>query len=170
MAVPVIHVSEAEGFANQPKAADGTPSTRFGSRMAPFSDGIGARELGAIYMEVEPGRRAFPYHLHHGNEEMFVILDGEGTYRFDGREYPIRAGCVCAAPRGEGSAHQIVNTGSRTLRYLSISTRNDPDVIEYPDSGKFMAIGLGRKVFPDAAIREVGRRGESLAYFDGEEM
>jgi uncharacterized cupin superfamily protein len=167
---PVIHLSEAESFENVPKTADGSPSTAFGSRMAPFSDGIGARDIGAIYMEVAPGRRAFPYHRHHGNEEMFVILEGAGTYRFDGQEFQIRAGSVCAAPKGPGTAHQIVNTGSVPLKYLSISTRNDPDIVEYPDSAKFMAMSLGGKRYPEHDIRAVNRTTANLGYFDGEDM
>jgi uncharacterized cupin superfamily protein len=38
--------------------------------------------LGAMFVTVAPGKRAFPFHNHLGNDEMFVILEGEGTFRF----------------------------------------------------------------------------------------
>lgn len=167
MSTPVINIDEAPSFRNAPEG-----STRFGSVMAPLGEAIGTKDIGVMYMQVEPGKRAFPFHCHHGNEEMFIILEGEGTYRFGGAEYPIRAGSVCAAPAGGlETAHQLINTGDKTLKYLSISTRNDPDVIEYPDSGKFaaIAVGAGRK-FTEAKLRAINRIGNSLTYFDGEEL
>jgi len=30
---------------------------------------------------VPPGKRAWPFHNHHVNEELYVILDGEGVVR-----------------------------------------------------------------------------------------
>lgn len=166
MTKPVIHVEEAAAFPNAP--AD---YPHFASTMAPLGKAIGARDLGAMYMQVEPGKKAFPFHNHHSNEEMFVILEGEGTYRFGDAEFPIRAGSVCAAPTGgPETAHQIINTGSGMLKYLSISTMNDPEICEYPDSGKFAAIAIGEgNDFMNAHIRSVHRAEDSLGYFDGED-
>ena len=166
MTKPVINVDEAPSFPNAPEGA-----TKFGSVMAPLGKAIGARDLGAMYMVVEPGKRAFPFHNHHANEEMFVILDGEGTYRFGAAEYPVRAGCVCAAPTGgPETAHQLINTGSSPLKYLSISTMHDPEVCEYPDSGKFAAIAVGKgRDFANAHLRSIHRAADSLGYFDGED-
>ncbi|HEX5763200.1 MAG TPA: hypothetical protein VFY04_08785, partial [Solirubrobacterales bacterium] len=38
---------------------------------------LGGEKLGASVYELPPGERSFPYHLHHANEEMLVVLDGE---------------------------------------------------------------------------------------------
>ena len=43
---------------------------------------------------IEPGKRAFPFHNHHANEEMFYVIEGAGTLRFGKNEYPVRAGDV----------------------------------------------------------------------------
>ena len=86
---------------------------------------------------VEPGKKAFPFHAHHVTQELFVILEGEGTYRFGDESYPVKAGDVCAAPTGGPEvAHQIVNTGKTALKYLGISANPTGigDVVEYPDS------------------------------------
>ena len=120
---------------------------------------------------MEPGKRAFPAHNHLGNDELFVILAGEGTYRFGAAEYEVGPGDCCAAPRGgPESAHQLINTGSSPLEYLAISTQNDPDVVEYPDSGKFAAIAVAPgSDFMNAHLKFVGRRESAVDYYDGED-
>lgn len=168
MSKPVTNVYEAQAFPNAPEEA----SERFGAAIAPLSEALGMDGLGAMFVTVEPGRRAFPFHNHLGNDEMFVVLDGEGTYRFGDQEHPVKAGCVCAAPRGgPDTAHQLVNTGAKPLRYIGISTSNDPDIAEYPDSGKFAAIGIAPGAsFFEAHIRHVGRRDDARGYWEGEEL
>ena len=68
---------------------------------------------------------------------MFLILEGEGELRFGGRRYPLRRHDVIACPPGGPDvAHQIINTGTTTMRYLALSTLSDVDACEYPDSNK----------------------------------
>ena len=110
---------------------------RFEATRQTVGDVIGARHLGASVMVVPPGKRAYPHHRHHINEEMFVVLDGTGEVRLGDETHPIRTGDVIACLAG-GEAHQLVNTGTTDLRYLSISTTIDHDVIDYPDSGKIL--------------------------------
>jgi uncharacterized cupin superfamily protein len=97
---------------------------------------------------------------------------GEGTYRIGGAEHDVKAGDVCAAPRGgPETAHQLVNTGTGALRYVGISTRNDPDVVEYPDSGKFAALAIAPGAsFMDAHLKFVGRAENSGDYWEGEDL
>lgn len=130
------------------------------------AEGVGVRlgltRLGATYTEVPPGKSSCPYHVHHAVDEMFVILEGEGEYRFGNRRYRVAAGDVLGAPRGGADfAHKLTNTGAGTLRYLGISSAAEADVCEYPDSGKFAAqssLGFGI----------VGRQGAGVDYWDGE--
>ena len=123
---------------------------------------LGLTRLGATYTEVPPGKSSCPYHVHHGLDEMFVILAGHGEYRFGDGRYGVGPGDVLGAPRGGAeSAHKLTNTGTTTLKYLGISSIADTDVCEYPDSGKFAArssLGFGI----------VGRRGDGVDYWDGE--
>ena len=44
---------------------------------------LGVEQIGCTLVELEPGRRAWPYHLHYAQAEMFVILEGEGTLRYN---------------------------------------------------------------------------------------
>jgi uncharacterized cupin superfamily protein len=133
---------------------------------------IGAQKLGCQLHVVPAGKKAFPRHAHHVNEEMFFILEGEGSYRLAAETFPIRAGDIIAAPVGDAStAHQIVNTGVGELRYLAFSTRLDPEVVEYPDSNKFAVASMATtdKGLIGAKFAFIGRREGSLDYFDGEE-
>lgn len=166
MTNPVINIDAVPTIVNQP------PGTRFGSVMAIVGDALGMQKLGCMYMQVEPGKRAYPYHNHHANEEMFIILEGTGTYRFGDQQHPIKSGDICSAPAGgRETAHQIINTGGVTLRYLSISTRLDPEICEYPDSDKYSAFSLGTSTnLKDARLKAIGRTQETLGYFDGEDM
>jgi uncharacterized cupin superfamily protein len=67
---------------------------------------------------------------------MFFILDGEGELRFGEQRFPIRRHDVIARPPGGPEvAHQIINTGTTTIRDLSLSTLVEVEACEYPDSG-----------------------------------
>lgn len=165
---PVLNVADASGFEMKPEGGTG----RFGAMLHQIGQAIGTEMIGVNYIVVEPGKRAFPFHNHLANEELFVVLEGSGTYRFGEGEFPVRAGDVCAAPKGgPAKARQMVNTGAGPLKYLAISTRIDPDVVEYPDSGKYavsaIAPGTG---WMDPHLRVVGRREDSLGYWEGEEL
>jgi uncharacterized cupin superfamily protein len=117
------------------------------SRRAQFSAAIGARSLGYNLTELPPGSAQCPFHSHRAEEEMFLILEGEGELRFGERTYQIRRHDVIACPTGgPETAHQIINTGSTTLRYLALSARADVEVCEYPDSNKLGVFAGG----PDA--------------------
>ena len=112
---------------------------KFDAMLAPVGALLGARKLGYNVTTVAPGKRAFPFHNHHVNEELFFVLEGEGTLRYGAEAFPVRKGdFVCCA--AGGPAHQLINTSAAPLRFLAISTMIEADVWQYPDSGKFGVI------------------------------
>jgi uncharacterized cupin superfamily protein len=133
-----------------------------GSRLA---RGTAARKLGASYDVLEPGKRGCPYHLHHAQEELFIILEGAGTLRVAGEHLPIKAGDAIFIPPGPEYPHQIINTSDAHLKYISISTREAPEIVEYPDSGKYLAYASTGQ---DTQFNVVARPGGNLDYWDGE--
>jgi uncharacterized cupin superfamily protein len=143
---------------------------RFGSRSGAVGARIGAKLLGYNITAVPPGKRAFPLHNHHANEEMFFILQGSGELRFGDERYSIRAGDFIAnPPGGPESAHQIINTGGDELRYLAVSTMIYPEAVEYPDSKKVGT--MSRQLQPDGSmrvLRQIGRADDSVSYWEGE--
>ena len=104
-----------------------------------LTGGSAAVKLGAGYDVLAPGKRGCPYHFHHAQEEMFVILEGAGTLRVAGQMLPVRAGDVVVIPPGPAYPHQFINSSDAQMCYLSISTKEYPEICEYPDSGKYMA-------------------------------
>jgi uncharacterized cupin superfamily protein len=145
---------------------------KYASADISFGAIIGMTGIGVSYNEVPPGKSGCPFHNHHSEDEMFVILEGEGTYRYGAEVHVVRKGDVLNAPAGDrDTAHQILNTGSGPLRYLGISNKTATDIVEYPDSGKFLAVR-----------REDGKPGDRFvhlgrnkpienwedAYYDGE--
>lgn len=126
--------------------------------------------LGTSLYELPAQRQAWPYHYHTGNEEAIYVLDGEGTLRLDGKRHEIEAGEYVALPAGEDSAHQVINDSNAPLRYLVVSTMEEPDVIGYPDAEK---IGVTAGSPPggdtdDRTISEFFRLDDAVGFWDGE--
>ena len=96
---------------------------------------------------------------------MFIVIEGHGTLRVAGEMLPLRAGDVVFIPPGPAYPHQLLNTSDAPLTYLSISTRETPEIVEYPDSGKYLAMAgpQGARTFDT-----LQRLGDSLDYWDGE--
>lgn len=121
---------------------------------------LGARELGASVFELPPGQRAFPYHFHHGNEELLLVLDGSVHVRCPDGEKSLTTGDSMSFPRGPEGAHAIANRTDTPARILIVSTMTEPDITELPDTGKvglFAGAAPGglanqsRKVFLDGS-------------------
>ncbi|GIL05871.1 MAG: auxin-binding protein [Betaproteobacteria bacterium] len=147
----------------------GTPlyeGVRFGAVIGPRVAGTAARKLGASVDILPPGKVTCPYHFHYAQEEMFVILEGEGSLRVAGEMLPIRAGDVISIPPGPEYPHHIVNTSNAPLKYLSISTQETPEICEYPDSGKYAAFAREKGPLLDGG--RMHRPDSDLDYWDGE--
>ena len=132
----------------------------YGGRTARLARDTAALKLGASIDILEPGKRGCPYHLHHAQEEMFIVLEGHGTMRVAGEMLPVKAGDVVFVPPGPDYPHQMINTSDAPLKYLSISTRDFPEVCVYPDSNKMQSFS--------PAFRRMGRMDHDLDYWDGE--
>lgn len=139
---------------------------RYTSSRATISDHIGARNLGYNLTVLPPGKVQCPFHNHHGEEEMFLILEGEGELRFGQARYPIRKHDVIACPPGGPEvAHQIINTGAMEMRYLALSTLVEVEACEYPDSGKVSVVSGKRG---DKGLRKIFRAEDTVDYYDRE--
>jgi uncharacterized cupin superfamily protein len=138
----------------------------YDSHCTRLAEGTAARKLGAAIDIVAPGMRSCPYHLHHAQEEMFIVLEGTGTLRVAGEMLPLRAGDVVFIPPGPEYPHQIINTSDMPLKYLSVSTKEQPEVVEYPDSGKYFA--SARVQGQDHGFARIHRADDDLDYWDGE--
>ena len=128
--------------------------------------GVGARRLvrspsnalGASIWELQPGSSQFVYHFHHGSEELLVVLRGRPTVRMHDGDRELAEGDVVPFPRGPEGGHQIRNDGDETARVLIVSANANPDVAEYPDTGKLAAIVDGEHRYHrvDDAVEHAG--------------
>lgn len=140
--------------------------------MASVAAPLGAKRLGARYVEVPPGKKAWPCHCHYANDELFVILRGRGRLRYGGEEHEVNAGDVVVCPAGGAeTAHQLCAEGDEPLGYLAVSSMHEPDALEYPDSAK-VAVFVGAAPGGDKAARRLEltvRKSAAVDYWDGEE-
>ena len=116
------------------------PDAPFRAKAARVGAHAGAQELGATLYEIEPGGAISPYHFHHANEELLVVLAGSPCVRTSGGVQRVEAGAVVAFPRGADGAHAVTNPGPEPARMLFVSTMRFPDVAEHLDTGSVLTI------------------------------
>ena len=116
----------------------------------------GATRLGATLYELDPGGAVSPYHVHHANEEMLVVVAGHPSVRTPDGVRELEPGAVLAFPAGPDGAHRVFNDSDASARVLIVSTMVFPEVAEHLDSGAVLSMTAPgqSKVFPHGT--EVG--------------
>ena len=174
------HPWEREAAAGEPEApppsprpaniADlSAPDTEEGGSFVELGGQAGSVRSGLNWIKLDPGRRGPPPHCHSAEEEIFVVLDGEGILElwptpgsprlhpdFEYEEHSLRRGHVVARPPGTRIAHSL-RARDAGLTYLVYGTRDTNDVCYYPRSNKIFWRGVG-----------LIARLEPLDYSDGE--
>ncbi len=117
----------------------------------------GSLSSGLQHVEVASGKESTAQHCHSLEEEIFVILEGDGSLVLGEEETPVHAGHVISRPAGTGIAHMF-RAGEQRLAYLAYGTRDPGDLCYYPRSNKIAFRGVG-----------VIARLEQLDYWDGED-
>lgn len=130
---------------------------------------LGGEMLGASVYLIHPGQKSFPYHFHHSNEEMLIVLEGTVTVRTPGGEELARRGDAMIFNKGPDGAHQVINTSDEPARILMMSTMVEPEIAEYPDSGK-VGVFAGRApgAEGEATLWTYLDGSAELDYFEGE--
>lgn len=159
----------AERPSNIVNVRDVAPETRDGETVGRAVRNLGVAagsyKTGIRHYDVRPGKLLAPPHCHSAEEEIFVVLDGEGTLELwphlraggEHEAHPIRRGSVVARPAGTGRAHAL-RAGKDGLAVLAYGTRDPRDVTYYPRSRKVSIRGVG----------VIGRI-DVLNYWDGED-
>jgi uncharacterized cupin superfamily protein len=142
---------------------------RFDGRSRPLGAAAGATLTGLNLVSLPPGEEGAPPHCHTVEEELFVILHGEGALELWPAPDPthpfpadpteaqlVRAGHIVSRPPGTRIPHSF-RAGAGGLTYLAYGTRDAADIVWYPRSNKVFFRGLG-----------VITRLELLDYLDGE--
>jgi uncharacterized cupin superfamily protein len=162
---PLAFGEPAERPRNIVNVEDFTPGE--GLDWRELADRAGSIQTGLSRLRLEPGRTGAPPHCHSADEEVFAVLEGEGTLelwpgpRAAGRgmereDVPVRSGHVVSRPPGTGIGHAF-RAGDSGLTMLLYGTRERNDIAYYPRSNKLNFRGVG-----------VIGRVEHLDYWDGE--
>lgn len=119
------------------QAADDTPHTILGSGLGPYgyqllSDPGGLTQYGAFIEVLPPGSRSGFRHWHETEDEMIYMLAGK-LVLIEDQETELLPGDCAAWPAGLAVGHSLENRGSEDARYLVIGTRDQTDIIHYPD-------------------------------------
>ena len=156
---------EPERPATIVNVADVEPELRGGRRRRFVGAAAGSRWTGLTHVQCDAGTLSGPPHCHSAEEEIFVVLDGEGTVELtpapgvgDPEAHAVRPGSVVARPPGSKVAHAF-RAGTHGLTLLAWGTREPNDVCWYPRSKKLFWRGVG----------VIGRI-ETLDYWDREEL
>ncbi len=162
----IINISEVE-----PRIE--TRGNKFGFAGRRLGPHVGAKAIGTSYIEIAPGRQAFPNHFHTSNEEAVFVIEGNGHVRIGKDEIEITTGDYIAFPVGPEHAHSIRNSSNKTLKLLCISTLNPVEVVGYPDSKKTAAFAMadsskGLMSGANPWIRLLVKNQPSVDYYDGE--
>ena len=94
------------------------------------------------FMKIPPGKYAYPYHYHMGNEETFYIISGNAIVKTPKGEKTLKVGDMIFFPANKRGAHKIYNSSAtEDLIYIDFDTYNDPNICFYPDSNKIGIYG-----------------------------
>lgn len=126
---------------------------------APLGVPMGAKKLGFHAEILPPGAFSCPYHFHHSEEELFLVLEGEATLRQNNEFRRVTRGDLIFFPNSPEGAHQFYNHSDKPFRFLALSTMDHFEVCEYPDSKK-INVSKVKKVFQGVS---------SVDYWHGEE-
>ena len=157
---PARIVNAADVERESRAGADGRPR---GARPRP---GRGLAEDRAAALRRPPGKLINPPHCHSAEEEIFVVLEGEGTLELwphlrrggEHEAHPVTRGTRRRAPGGDRASRTPSGRAADGLSLLAYGTRDPRDVTYYPRSGKVNVRGLGL----------IGRL-DVLDYWDGED-
>ena len=117
---------------------------RSGLRAEPVVRAAGGDLLGGTLYELAPRCEGVPLHIHHAMEELAIVISGRPTLRTLEGESELAPGDIVAFPRGRRGAHTLANRTEEPVRYLMVSNRVMPELVEYPEDGTIRALTRGR--------------------------
>ncbi len=125
-----------------------------------LSDEVNAKNIVFDIRKLAPKKYSYPFHFHHNAEELFYIISGEATLRTNESKKIVKEGDIVFMEIGATGAHQLYNHSDSLCIYLDLRTKNNIDIVEYPDSNKI-------NFMPQFEVfnKESGKAN----YFDGEE-
>jgi uncharacterized cupin superfamily protein len=113
-----------------------------GAEVRALGRAAGAVAAGLNHVTLGPGAVGAPPHCHTLEEELFLVLAGDGSLMLGAAAHPLAAGDVVVRPPSSGVAHAL-RAGELGLTYLAYGTREPGDAVFYPEAGQVRLRGLG---------------------------
>jgi len=115
-------------------------------RMADVGRTVGSKTIGLTIQTIAPGCFSSRRHKHLFQEEILIVMSGEGTLHHGDQRIPMSAeDCVCYLPE-DAEAHNFENTGTTDLVIWAFGNRFPHEIALYPDQGVAFVEGLGADV------------------------
>jgi len=141
-----------------------------GVRAESIVKAAGGELLGGTLYELAPRYEGVPLHIHHGMEELAIVISGRPTLRTLEGESELAPGDVVAFPRGRRGGHTLANRTDEPVRYLMVSNKVMPEVVEYPEDGTIRALTRSRFDPPGADEDPADRLNLQFKRSDAEEQ
>lgn len=110
-----IPQTNATGY---PAEHAGPVAGRWYRRLGPVS---GIESFGASHVVLKPGAWSSQRHWHDSEDELLVMLSGEAVLVEDEGRTALRAGDVCAWPKGVKNGHHLINESDADCCFLVVS-------------------------------------------------
>jgi len=124
-----------------------------GGSMADVGRNVGSQTIGLTIQTIAPGNLSSRRHKHVFQEEILIVMSGEGILHHGDERIPVGPGdCVCYLP-SDPEAHCFENRGSADLVVWSFGNRFNHEVALYPDHGVAFVEALGADVPLASALR-----------------
>lgn len=132
-----------ENRTGYPAPFDEPLAGRWYRRLAP----VGAlTEMGASHVVLKPGAWSSQRHWHDDEDELLIMLTGEAVLVEDAGRTVLKAGDICAWPKGVRNGHHLINESDADCSFVAISAGDRDGTGAYSDIDMtFDANGYFRK-------------------------
>ena len=93
----------------------------------------GRTQFGGTRTRLPPGAWSSPRHWHELEDEFIYVIEGEVVLIEDDGEQILRPGDAAGFRAGVRVGHHLVNRSGEDAVLLTVGSRNDADLGEYPD-------------------------------------
>lgn len=125
--VNAIPQSNKTGY---PAPFDRAVADRWWRRLAPVG---GLTEMGASHVVLQPGAWSSQRHWHDEEDELLIMLTGEAVLVEDEGRTVLRAGDICAWPKGVANGHHLINESDTDCSFVAISAGDRNGTGAYSD-------------------------------------
>src|SRR5882724_9116521 len=103
--------------------------------MSDIGRNLGSKTIGVVIQTIAPGCCSSRRHRHLFQEEILVVMAGNGTLNHGSERIEVKPGdCFCYLPE-DPEPHNFENTGTTDLVIWAFGNRFPHEVCVYPDQG-----------------------------------